>query len=295
MGDGVIAGYRWPQPDKPPILFLHATGFCASAYRRMFGALSGRFDIHALDLRGHGKNTRPADPSALSSLRKWTPFIEDAAAYLDQSGRKDWILAGHSMGAVVSLLAAKGRDDVAALRLIEPVAMPAWMNIAAKTPLWPFMAARLPIVRGAARRRCQWPSREEVLASYAGKPIFKVWAPGVLEDYLEDGLEPEGAGVRLCCEPAWEAATFAAQANDFWAAVASSGPPLSIYAADHQWSTVSPAARDKLKRAGAEVMLMKGAGHLAPMELPERLAAFVAGDPLNGLNDAPRSDKGLEA
>ncbi len=273
---GAVAGFRWPSPDKPPLLFLHATGFCASAYLQLLGGLTDRFDIHALDLRGHGLNTRPADPSG---LRSWAPFVADARAYLDRVGRKGWTLAGHSMGAATSVLAAEGRADVAALKLIEPVAMPRWMSFAAKTPLWTLMSGRIPLVGQAARRRNRWPDRESVLVSYAQKGLFKPWAPGVLEDYLRDGLieEPgEAGGVRLSCAPKWEAATFAAQANDLWKAVAAAPAPISVIAADHPSSTVSETARARFRRFGANVAVMAGVSHLAPMEKPADLAAFVA-------------------
>lgn len=275
LADGALAGFHWPAPDKPPLLFLHATGFCASVYRRMLNGLSGRFEIYALDLRGHGANTRPADPSR---LRSWAPYVEDARAFLDRKGRRGWTLAGHSMGAATSLLAARGRTDVAALKLIEPVAMPGWFSAAAKTPLWPVLAGSIPLVRRAARRRNGWPDRETVLDSYGRKVLFKGWAPGVIEDYLEDGLVEAGDGVRLACDPAWEAATFAAQANDFWPAAAAAPAPVSVFAADHPTSTVSAAARARFRRLGADIMVKPGVSHLAPMENPAALAGFLAGE-----------------
>lgn len=272
LGDGVITGFHWAAPDKPPLLFLHATGFCASVYRQMLSALAGQFDIYALDLRGHGGNTRPADPARLNS---WRPCVDDACAFLDGAGREGWTLAGHSMGAATCILAAQGRKDAAALKLIEPVAMPDWMTFAARTPVWPLMSANIPLVRQAARRRNQWPDRASVIASYARKGLFKAWAPGVLEDYLEDGLAESEAGVRLACNPEWEAATFAAQANDVWAAAAAAPAPISVYAADHPSSTVSAAARARFRRLGAALMVNPGVSHLAPMEKPAELAAFL--------------------
>lgn len=276
IAGGALAGFHWPAPEKPPLLFLHATGFCASSYRRMLNGLNGRYDIYALDLRGHGGNTRPADPSR---LRSWAPYVDDARAFLDREGRQGWTLAGHSMGAVTSVLAAKGRTDVAALKLIEPVAMPDWFSLAAKTPFWPAFAGAIPLVRQAARRRNGWPDRVAVLQSYARKDLFKGWAPGVLEDYLEDGLVEAGGGVRLACDPAWEAATFAAQANDFWPAVQAAPAPISVFAADHPSSTVTAAARARFRRLGADVMVKPGVSHLAPMENPAALAGFLAGLP----------------
>ena len=272
LDDGVITGLRWAAPDKPPLLFLHATGFCASAYRQLLSGLEDRFDVYALDLRGHGRNTRPADPAR---LRSWRPFVDDACAFLDQSGQDGWTLAGHSMGAATSVFAAMGRKDVASLKLIEPVAMPEWFSMAAKTPFWPLMTGAIPMVKQAARRRDHWPDREDVRASYARKRLFSGWAPGVLEDYLEDGLTEAENGVRLSCAPAWESATFAAQANDFWRAAKAAPAPIELYAADHPSSTVPAAIRARFERLGAAIRVNADVGHLAPMEKPAELAAFL--------------------
>ena len=274
LADGEMSGWRWENTGAAPLLFLHATGFCASAYARMLSSLAGAYDIYALDHRGHGRSKLPAEPG---SLRSWAIFRDDVRAFLDQENREGWTLAGHSLGAAVAFLAAEGRRDVAALKLIEPVAMPAWLSSFAKTPLWPAFAARMPLVRQSLRRRSQWASRQEVVASYGRKTLFRDWAPGVLEDYLTDGLATEGAvGVRLSCAPAWEAATFAAQANDFWKAAAHAPAPVRVFAARQAASTVPAFARARLQKLGAELTVDEGAGHLAPMQKPEELASFLA-------------------
>lgn len=270
---GEFAGWRWTNDGAPPLLFLHATGFCASAYAQMLSALGGAYDVYALDLRGHGRTSLPADPAA---LRSWAPFRDDVRAFLDCERRDGWVLAGHSLGAATALLAADGRSDVSALKLIEPVAMPAWLSALAKTPVWPVFAGRMNLVRQAARRRSAWSDRDSVISSYSRKALFKSWAPGVLEDYLKDGLVEGDGRVRLACAPEWEAATFAAQANDFWKAAANAPAPLSIFAAREPGSTVRSFARARFRKLGAGITVDDKAGHLAPMQKPRELAAFLA-------------------
>lgn len=271
---GDIAGWRWMNEHKPPLLFCHATGFCASVYKRMLQAVSADFDIFAIDLRGHGRSTLPADPRR---LRSWNIYARDIAAFLDHSHKTDWTLAGHSMGGVTITMAAQGRADIRALKLIEPVAIPPSYALAAKTPFWGFFARNIPLVRQAARRRAAWPDRASAAASYTRKALFAHWADGVLADYLEDGLAETPEGVRLACEPAWEAATFAAHANDFWTAVAKAPAPITVLAADHPSTTTRADARERFKRRGASVTLISGVSHLAPMENPGLVADFIAG------------------
>ena len=269
---GVIAGWRWSQADKPPLLFCHATGFCASVYKQMLQALNEEFDIFAIDLRGHGRTRLAANPD---QIRSWNIYARDIAEFLNAQDRTNWTLAGHSMGAIAATMAARGRTDIAALKLIEPVAMPPLLALAAKMPIWSFCAQRLPMVRQAARRRSVWPDRAAAEASYARKKLFAAWSDGVLSDYLEDGLCDIADGVSLACAPRWEAATFAAQANPFWAAIADAPASVSVLAANHSSTTTPGAAQRRFARFDAAVALVGGVSHLAPMEDPDRTARFI--------------------
>jgi pimeloyl-ACP methyl ester carboxylesterase len=272
---GVLAGWRWPNEGAPPLLFCHATGFCASAYKQMLQHLNGQFEVFALDMRGHGRTCLAAVPEG---LRSWKTYADDVAEFLNHEARSGWTLAGHSMGGVVVAMAARGRDDVASIALIEPVAMPPAMRLIVRTPIWPFVARRFSLARLARRRRSQWPARADVAAAYGRKPVFRNWAPGVLDDYLEDGLADDDGGVRLACAPVWEAATFQAHDNDFWGAVRAAPAPIRVLAADHKSSTVWRHAHRRFERIGVSVARQAGVSHLIAMERPDLAAQFVAGE-----------------
>ncbi len=271
---GEIACLRWPGPEKPPLLFCHANGFCASAYRRLLAPVAGAFDIYAIDLRGHGRTRLPVRPI---DLKSWHVYAADIGAALDRlSGEVagPWRLAGHSFGGVAAAMAARGRRDVEALALIEPVAPPSIFSAFAATPVWPLFSRHMSLVKGARARRSQWPDRRSALEGYARKRLFASWAEGCLADYLEDGLVESEDGVVLACAPEWEAATFAAQANDVWGALLSAPAPVRVLAADRQ-STVSGYALRRLSRLGIRVERMSGVSHLLTMERPEMAAEFL--------------------
>lgn len=278
IGDGAVAGWRWPTAGAPPLVFSHATGFCASAYKKMLRRLAGVFDVYAVDLRGHGRTSLPTDAAR---LRNWMIYARDLRALLDRlSARagddRRWTLAGHSCGAVVSVLAARGRRDIAALALVEPVAMPPRTALAARLPFWRAQARRFPLVKGALERRAEWPDRDAVLKSYERKRLFSTWAAGALEDYLEDGLIETAEGVRLACDPGWEAATFAAHGHDFWGAVAAAPAPITVLGADDKSSTLFGRAPRRFERRGAVVRRLQGVTHLLPLENPGAAADFIA-------------------
>ena len=274
LTEGDVAGWRWPNPEAPRLLFCHANGFCASAYKRMLDDLASLADIYAIDLRGHGRTTLPAAPGV---LKRWNIFGRDVAAVLDAmrpGADAQWILAGHSMGAVSSVLAAQGRSDIASLILIEPVALPPVTAFLANT-LWSLAATKSSLARGALARRSSWPSRDAVAASYRRKRLFQSWAPGVLEDYLEDGLEDYSGEARLSCSPDWEAAAFSRYATGFWRAVKTAPAPMSVLGGERN-STIFPGSAASFRRSAALFRVLPGAGHLLPMEKPAEAAAFIA-------------------
>ena len=88
--------------------FAHATGFNAETYRELLVELDSSLDVYAMDARGHGMSQAPADPK---KLRSWAPYRADLRAFVETMSRPT-VLAGHSMGATVSMELAAARPDV---------------------------------------------------------------------------------------------------------------------------------------------------------------------------------------
>lgn len=276
LRDGEIAARRWSRPGAPRLLFAHATGFCATAYRAMLTLLSEQFEVIAIDLRGHGRSALPADPARLRDI---SPFVRDIGEVLDQMAAEPgqrMLLAGHSLGASAALIAASGRQDLAGLALVEPVVIGELVAALAATPAWPLVTARIPIVRGARARRAWWPERAAARAGYARKALFVRWADGCLDDYLADGLVERDGGVGLACAPDWEAAIFASQKSTMWRQAKAAPAPLRVLVADHPSTTVSRAARRRFRRLGAAVETVSAVSHLLPFERPDIAARFIA-------------------
>src|SRR5271165_355420 len=80
-------------PAAPAVLLLH--GFTVSADLNFFPAyasLAESYRVIALDLRGHGRGMRSAEPFTLEDC------ADDAAALLGQLGTGPVIVVGYSMG-----------------------------------------------------------------------------------------------------------------------------------------------------------------------------------------------------
>lgn len=261
-----------PNPD---IVFTHATGLNALSYRGMLAPLGRRYHVMALDLRGHGRTQLP---TPLWSYTSWRRHAEDLIALLEKHVTRPVTLAGHSLGATVSLLVAGKRPDlVSALAMIEPVIAPAHFYAAFQLPFGPhMMRALFPLARLASKRRNAFASREEAARSYEGRSIFKAFTPETLADYLADGLVEDGKGAfKLACSPAWESATFAAQRNNPWTALRRVQCPMVILRAQNH-STLRAASYHRIAalKPDARLATIEG-GHMLPMERPDRVRAAI--------------------
>jgi pimeloyl-ACP methyl ester carboxylesterase len=99
----------------------------------------------------------------------------------------------------------------------------------------------------------------------------------MIADYVADGLveDPRG-GFKLACRPAYEAATFSAHRHDPWGALRKITDPIVVLRAEKN-STLSRAGLHKLEaiRPHARVATVDGAGHMLPMERPDRVRSAI--------------------
>jgi pimeloyl-ACP methyl ester carboxylesterase len=273
---GIAFGPRGADGGPPDLVFLHATGFNAVTYRPLLEPLGERFRVMALDLRGHGRSRLPADPARLTTLRL---YARDLLAMLKamQPARPP-ILAGHSLGGLVSITAAAARHGLAErLLLVEPV-LPPWRFSHRFQPIRRSAdrIALLPIAQGAARRRGRFATKPDAVTAYRARPTFAGWAPGFLEGYVEDGFVPaEDGGIRLSCTPSWEATSFAALRHDIPALLGRIRVPVTILRAERESTVRESEARLRRLKPDLEIETVPGSSHFLPMEQPEPVRAHL--------------------
>ena len=273
LWDGEISYLEWGS-SGPSLLFSHATGFNAETYRALLEPLSARFHVYATDQRGHGFTSLPP-----LSPQDWIIYRDDTLRFLDGLDGRPMILAGHSMGAIVSVMAALLRPDlVRGLVLVEPVFVPG----DALTRLLMSWNARLgnsgpSLAERAVKRRAEFDSLEAAQSAYQGRGAFRSWPNEMLRDYLKGGLLPmEDGRVRLACSPAWEAETF--RSTPIGAAKLSRGlrcPAAIVYGG---MSTTCSDAQARLfarGRKGTRRVRVAKATHFLPMEYPHIVRAEI--------------------
>lgn len=271
-GGGDMAVLDFGDPERPvDLVFAHATGFNALTYRSILAPLAGSIRIQAPDLRGHGASTLPADPKG---RRSWLDHRDDLVALLDSLEGPPVVLAGHSMGGTVALLAAAERPDrVSKLVLLDPVIWsPMWATIF-RMPLLDRLPGRNPLARNALRRSRRFDSREQATAAWMGRGAFRGWPEAMLVDYVADGLIPDGDGFTLASTPEWESSNYASHAHDPWGALRRFDRPVHILKAEKGSPCFVREGMRGLDQVRVEVV--PGGTHFFPM-----LKADVARDAL---------------
>ena len=282
---GEVAGVAFGEPAAPlEVLFLHANGFNAITYQSILQPMGGVAHVAAMDLRGHGRTQLPADPS---KLRNWNTFRDDVIQVIQKVAPDGLILAGHSMGATTALLAAaRAPELIKGLVLTDPVLLPPQAYTSAHIPVLGHMGtSNAKIAKGARKRRGVFQSPEDAEEALRGRGAFATWRAPFLHDYLVDGLQRQQDGkFALSCDPAWEAACFAAQANRPWGAIRKLKKqrfPVIILQAERASTSVSDTdERVHSVRPDAAVTRVPGTTHFLPMERP-----YVVRDAINILRE----------
>lgn len=271
---GAMAVLDFGPADRPvDVVFSHANGFNGRTYRSILAPLAESLRILAVDMRGHGASTLPADPATHGG---WNAFRDDLLALLAAEADGPVVLAGHSMGGTSSLLAAAHEPArVKALALFDPVIFS--LAVVRDT------MGDNPLADGAQRRRAVFPSKAAALDAYTGRGAFRSWRPEQLADYVEAGFrETETGEVTLTCTPAWEASNFRTHNYDPWAAFRATRCPIRILRAEVGSTARLDEGLAELEATGrVRVDVVPGTSHFLPMERPERvretLLAVTAG------------------
>lgn len=82
---------RAGDPDAPPVVFLHGTSGHLEAFSRNIAA-HAEYDLHAIDMLGHGYTGKPDHPYEISD------YVAHLLDYLDAVGLNSAHIVGESLG-----------------------------------------------------------------------------------------------------------------------------------------------------------------------------------------------------
>lgn len=271
--------------NGPLVHLAHGNGFPPAAYSPLAQTLTDRYRVIGLPMR-------PLWPgNQTSSAPTWYILADDLTQGLDALNLKGILGVGHSMGSVLTLLAAIRRPDLfRAIALVDPVILP---------PMWLWILRlmralglywRQPFIQGALRRRRTWPDRQACLEQYRTKPPLATWPEASLRAYVEAATRPRADGqVELVYPPEWEAHIFATTPTDIWDrlpdpnrshgkhAGASSVCMPVLFIRGERSIAFRLASQKRMERClpQAQFVVIRDAGHLVPFERPLETGAAI--------------------
>ncbi len=271
--------------DGPPILFAHATGFCAAVWRPVAAHLSD-FRCFALDFRAHGRSTRPDDEDlAWEGTGDDVLAVVDAIYAIERSAIERSAIersaiegtdagpmfgVGHSMGGAALLLAEQARPQTfRGLWLFEPIVIPA--EFALDDPTGNHLSA------SAARRRASFASLQAARDNFASKPPMNAFDPAALDGYIEGGFEElEDGTAALRCRPEDESRFYEMGARHAAGAhLAEVAPPVTVVRGrvEPGPALFAPSVADGVPHG--RLVDMPDVSHFGPMEDPEAIAESI--------------------
>ena len=245
------ATIHWVQDGDPagrPVVFAHALGLDLTVWDRVIPLLPASLRLIRYDLRGHGGSACPAPPYRMGAL------VSDAERLLDALSVRDAVFVGLSIGGMIAQgLAVKRLDQIRAMVL---------SNTAAKIGTEATWATRIDAIRAGGVESIA----DATLERWFGRARMK---------------SPEAAEMRelllTCREDGYIGCAAAIAGTDFYETTATLTLPTLAIAGTNDGSTPPDLVRETADLVkGSQFTLIRGAGHLPPVDRPEAFARALA-------------------
>jgi|HubBroStandDraft_1064217.scaffolds.fasta_scaffold34974_2 pimeloyl-ACP methyl ester carboxylesterase len=250
-----------------PVVLVHGQPGEGADWEPVVAALEGRYRVLAPDRPGWGSNPRPAVGVAANA--DWLD-----GALEECVGDAAVLVVGHSFGGGIALaLAARRPQRVRALVLVGSIGTDVALTRLDRLLAVPVMGGAIVRVGTVAARGVMSLARRSLKRMGRAAGIDRQ-ADGNSMLRVLSGEEPVPAD-------AWRSFTVEQRAlvretPDLEAALPSLEVPVVVVVGTHDRVVGVPASRALSSAlAGAELLLVPGAGHVLPLEAPEYLAAVV--------------------
>ncbi|MDC8785084.1 alpha/beta fold hydrolase [Roseateles koreensis] len=262
------------------LVFSHANGFGAGCYRVLFDTWrAAGWQVYALPQFGHDPRF-PVNSNWPHLRDQLIDFIEHTVqvAERQRTGQTGPVmLLGHSLGGMLSLLAACRRPDLAqGLLMLDSPVFTGWRAHSVQMMKKARLMHRFSPGKVSRLRRHEWPSRADVMAHFASKHKFARWDPRVLQDYVDTGFEERGGKTHMVFHREVETRIYNTLPHHL-------GPLLKRHPPQCPVGFIAGTQSEELRQAGAgpskaiarsNFHWMEGS-HLFPFERPDDTAALV--------------------
>jgi len=248
----------------PPLVLLHTLRTQLDMFQRVIPELSQHFEVYALDYPGHGFSDIPNV--------EYTPelFIMSVSGFLDQVNVENATVAGESIGGTIALaLAARHNPRVERVIAVNPYDYDQGRGLRRSSAIANvlFGLNNVPLIGSTFTRFRQYPVFRKVMEG--GVDRKDALPPALVREMYEVGNRPHHYQAFMSLVAHW---------GDWEKArveYAKINLPVQLVYGDHDWSR--PEERDANKRAipGAQMTIVKDAGHFLALDAPEALIQLI--------------------
>lgn len=214
----------------------------------------------------------------MSGVSSWHLLADDMIQYLEANVTEKVYGVGHSLGAVVTMLAAVKRPDLfKSLILIEPVFMP--LRIMILFDMLPlFLKKKIPIIKKAIARPDNWSSRDEAFEFHRNKRVFENVSDDVLWDYISSGTKADKnkkGAFTLSYSKEWEAHCHLKLSNT-WPLINKCKVPVLGVRGEFS-DVLLPSAWQRWKKLtpSQQFIEVPKTSHLLPLEKPNVMSEII--------------------
>lgn len=253
--------------NRPLVVFSHANGFPAGTYRKFFACLAPHVEVLAIDMLGHDPRFPIND--------NWGNLASELLAFIDANAKRPVYGLGHSMGAVVTFMAA--HRDPARFRgiiMMDPPLINGGEAYFFQIVKWLGKADSVTPAGKSKNRRSVWPSREQAISDLSRKKLFDGVDPECLHDYVHSVTEQREDGFHLRYLVKNELDIFRTTPSNPWRYLRKLRVPGVVITGDHT-DVSRPAAVRRLHRRHDMRHLVTPGGHLFPLQHPAQTAQLV--------------------
>ncbi|WP_460311940.1 alpha/beta fold hydrolase [Aliiglaciecola aliphaticivorans] len=253
---------------RTKIHFAHANGFPAGSYRLLLNSMRSHFDVIAIEKLAHNPNF-PVDIG-------WQNQVSEIVHFLHENQAEPCYLVGHSFGAVVSYLTACLHPHmVKGLVLLDPPLITGLTSLLFGSARKLGFADRLSPSKQAMNRCTSWPKETNVENYFKGKALFRDMHPECIADYVGSAVKEMPDELKLDFDHHIEATIFRTIPLNLRRYKLPYHIPGLIITGEKTKVCKSSSIAPFVKKNNLEHQVVKGGGHMFPLEQPMLVASML--------------------
>lgn len=249
------------------IHFAHGNGFPSPCYKQLLDCLAQRYDYCHIDRIGHD----PLYPVE----ENWQKLVEQVLMSIKTQANQPVIAVGHSLGGVLSLLAAIEEPELfkAVIMLDSPLIGPVKSNMVRLAKALGVIDRITPAFRTKGRRE-YWQDKQQLIDYLKTRALFKTFTDACLDDYINYGLEKKTDGYYLRFDRHIEYQIYRTIPHTIPKLSGKLTIPTALIYGDKSTVVDKMDRRYMRSHFGIKTFKIKGT-HLLPMEHPKAVAEQV--------------------